>query len=1000
MKEGKYAATLAAVFALIFSSGGFFSLPKIASAAPDHVVINEVQITGGAGQTTNDFIELFNPTSSPFDLKGYRLVKRTATGATDATIKSWTNSTIIPAYSFYLWANSGFTSIITPPDVTTSESLADNNGIALRQGTADTGTIIDSLAWGTASNVFIEGTVYPENPSANQSLERKKLEAGSRQDTNNNGQDFLIQTSPNPQSSSSVAENPTATTTPPDSSGSGSGTTFQAPTTPQSGEVVINELVSDPADGQDEWIELYNRSSRVIDLSSWTIEDGGKSITTLSGSLGTDGASRYLTILSPKGNLNNNGDQITLKYGDTIIDQIAYGNWDDGNISNNAPVTRDPFSVGRLPNGTDSGSDATDFTIMEPSPNQENTTPTTNLQTKESSSNQTIDFNEVYPNPPLGDELNEFIELINLSNQVIDLKNWVLTDDEGTNYTITPADWLTTTIESGKFLLLPRPKTGIALDNNGTEKLTLTSPDGKTKIKLSYEGPAPEGASYARDDKGIWQWTITPTPGNGNNIKIINKAPLLALDMPKVGTVGELLVFDASDTIDPEQDALSFNWDFGDDYTSTTITPSHIFAKTGRFTVRLSIKDSAGNESNERKTITIGLPETKGVVAGASSGTLEFSEFMPNPTGSDDNEWIEIFNPNNLTVSTAGWKIKMNDHSTSLPIYEIPAEGYLTIPKSEAHFSLLNKGGLITLESPAGEVIPSIEYGTAPEGSSFAKNDNGWGWTTLPTPGNENIITSENETGNENDYQLYPLTDLKALESGAHVTVEGIVAAHPGLLGKNILFLAGSGIQVNLSGENLPIIKIGDQIKIAGTLSRTTSSGSKIVARSSDKIIILGSSNAPIPVILPLGEVTEEQEGELITTTGIVNQASGTSFTISVGGDSLRISLKNQELKWPKITMGAEATITGFVSISRGSVRLLARSPEDITLKQAPPQASTIDLSVPTNNTNWQGYLFLGLLAILLGGAYLWERYRLPAPIELIKKFLTKKGINSLPNNK
>jgi hypothetical protein len=992
MREGTYTATWAVVFALVFSSGGFFGWPITAYASPDYLVISQVQITSGTGQTNNDFVEIFNPTATAIDLQGYRLVKRTAAGTTDITLVEWTNSAIVPAYRFYLSAHSSYTNLTPVADTTfvtgTSANLAPSNGVALRQGAENTGTIIDSVAWGTVTNIFAEGTI-PKDPGDNKSLIRKTTSPGSRQDTNDNNNDFpLPTTSVAPHNSATAPEIPTDNP-PPASSGSNGGTVFQAPSTPQPGEIVINEFVSDPADGQEELIELYNRSSKVIDLSSWTMEDGGKAITTLSGSLGTDGASRYLTILSPKGNLNNDGDQITLKYGDTIIDQIAYGNWDDGNISNNAPVTRDPFSMGRLPNGTDSGNDATDFIIMDPSSSQENTAPATNLQINESSNNQVIDFNEVYPNPPLGDEANEFIELINLSNQAVDLKNWLLADDEGTNYIITPADWLTTIIESGKFLLLPRPKTGIALDNNGTEKLALTSPDGKTKIKLFYEGLALEGASYARDDEGVWQWTITPTPGNSNNIKIINKAPLLALDMPKTGTIGELLAFDASDTVDPEQDVLSFNWDFGDGYASTTITPSHIFAKTGRFTVRLSIKDSVGNESKESKIITISTPETKGVVAGVSSGILELSEFIPNPVGSDDNEWVEIFNPSNLTVSTAGWKLKMNDRNTNLPVYEIPAEGYLIIPKSEAHFSLINKGGLIALESPAGEALPSVEYGTAPEGSSFARNENGWSWTTLPTPGGENVITTENENGD--DYQLYPLADLKTLESGTHVTVEGVVAANPGLLGKNILFLAGSGIQVNLSGENLPTIKIGDQIRIVGTLSRTASSGSKIVMRSSDKIAILGQGDATTPLNLPLGEISEEQEGELVITTGIVNQASATSFVINKDGDSLRVALKNQELKWPKIIIGTEVTVTGFVNISRSSVRLLARSPEDIIIKQAPPQTTTLDLSAPANNTNWQGYLFLGLLAILLTTAYFWEKFKLPSPFILIKKYLQKR---------
>src|SRR6185436_14759329 len=119
--------------------------------------INQIQTTGGAGKTANDFVEIYNPTDHDIDLKGYRLVKRTQTGTSDTSLKSWTDSVIIPSHAYYLWANSSFTDISVTADVTTSGTISDNNAVALRNGPEDTGVIVDSVGWGTASNIFVEG---------------------------------------------------------------------------------------------------------------------------------------------------------------------------------------------------------------------------------------------------------------------------------------------------------------------------------------------------------------------------------------------------------------------------------------------------------------------------------------------------------------------------------------------------------------------------------------------------------------------------------------------------------------------------------------------------------------------------------------------------------------------------------------------------------------------------------------------------------------------------
>ncbi len=189
-----------------------------------HPLISEIQLTGGNGSTNNDFIELYNPTDTSFDLAaaGYRLVKRTASTASDTPIVIWNASTtpgIIPAHGFYLWANSSYTSISVTPNAVSSDTIANDNGIALRQGPNNTGTIIDSVAWGSAANGFTEGTNISAVLTAHQSYERKMWQGtscftaqgvgeflGNGCDTDDNNLNFEVRPLSNPQNTSSAIE--------------------------------------------------------------------------------------------------------------------------------------------------------------------------------------------------------------------------------------------------------------------------------------------------------------------------------------------------------------------------------------------------------------------------------------------------------------------------------------------------------------------------------------------------------------------------------------------------------------------------------------------------------------------------------------------------------------------------------------------------------------------------------------------------------------------------
>jgi len=63
---------------------------------------------------------------------------------------------------------------------------------------------------------------------------------------------------------------------------------------------------------------------------------------------------------------------------------------------------------------------------------------------------------------------------------------------------------------------------------------------------------------------------------------------------------------------------VSWNWDFGDSDSSSSENPTHEYERSGIYTVRLTVRDAAGEESTTSKTITI-----RPSLSGTWSGTLD-----------------------------------------------------------------------------------------------------------------------------------------------------------------------------------------------------------------------------------------------------------------------------------------------------------------------------------------------------------------------------------------
>lgn len=152
------------------------------------------------------------------------------------------------------------------------------------------------------------------------------------------------------------------------------------------------------------------------------------------------------------------------------------------------------------------------------------------------------------------------------------------------------------------------------------------------------------------------------------------------------------------------------------------------------------------------------------VVRPLESRALKITELLANAEGSDEeNEFIEIYNPNDSPVGLDGYKLYVGpnyEKNFNFPAgLEISPHQYLAFHNDSIKFNLLNSSSRVKLVAPNNVTVSETDsYQNPGDGMSWSLFDDGWKMTESSTPDAENVyvVTSENDVTGSTTSSVLP----------------------------------------------------------------------------------------------------------------------------------------------------------------------------------------------------------------------------------------------------
>lgn len=517
-------------------------------------------------------------------------------------------------------------------------------------------------------------------------------------------------------------------------------------------DVIINEIQVAGVSANDEFVELYNTTSKPIDISSWSIQYRGgsgssyykknfekNSIIPASGYflIAHGGSGNYSGSIpfdmSWSQSLSSTGaavylvnDQKLLDSGarSSVVDKVAYGLSVEFEV---LPATKpeENQSIERK-NFKDTDNNKEDFeTKKSPTPTGSDCLKNPEKckieeDKKEDSIKKEypkgISITELFPNP-FKSQYEEYIELYNGTIDAVDLKGWQLHDASKTGKYIFPESVI---LKAKNFLAVFKKDFKFALNNSGSESVTLLDPNGESVSIVEYSG-SKKNVSY-NFDGNRFRWSKFLTPGSEN---ILNNEP--TGKVKKDDDIFENVYANFSvSTGDADGDKVKVVWDFGDGHKSYLAKTRHKYQKTGKYQASVKLSDGSEDVIKNFSVKVEEFPHPKIRIVG----------FVANPEGSDTiAEKLIVQNKSKKKIDLIGWSVATGSKKlVNHPIAEsfvLKKKETKELTREFSKFSLNNKEGKIELRYPDGKVADKIKYkkdAGIEEDEKYTKESGKWEW--------------------------------------------------------------------------------------------------------------------------------------------------------------------------------------------------------------------------------------------------------------------------------